>query len=518
MSCLSENAGILAHNAYGADTKTDFWDSLQTLRIYRIADSFSFNFGVSVPESSECEEVVYPHEITDSRLFYLNLKENNQDEYFDTVLLIEGAVVNASVFINGHSAATISNTLTGCMIRITGYLKTSNHIFIRFEPNMSGRTEQIHSIKSIRLPKSRITDIYPRSYINQQKARILCDIGLVSGDMKTALGGSLRVTILDENRNEVATVEKKVDSFERNFWKTIRVTVDVEQPHLWNLDDPYRYTLKVEFYSIDQSLCDTKEIPCGIRQLSIMRYSGKVPNTPTLLINNNPVRITGLVIHQQDEMIPKQLKALGLNAVRVINPYNNAFFDACDREGILVMCEANLNVPYIRPNLFSNRKRKADPLDVPFALLGEMIVRFKHHPSIFCWSTGVRKPYGNTVIGEFIRSLDDSRAVNCQGDNNFLLSDFFSADDCDLERLNSIETNSYIFENGFFGVHFRPTLYRQHPFLLCDVDIKQPDIIRKLDIFRYNRRFLGLFLSASDETDILSYIEQSDLRLGTFHE
>lgn len=508
MSPQSENASILPYYAYGKTKGTPYWNNIRSPKMSVVSDDFSFSFGINIPNASTCTRVDFPYIVEDNRLFYINLGRYQRKNDYETVLLIDGAIVSASVYLNGYIVSLIKDTLIGTIVRIDEYLKTTNHLFIKFDDNRYKRQEIIRSLRIVSLPKSRITDIYPRCSLRENMAQILCDVVLVSGDMIAALGGKLEVSINDHTDKEIAKVSQNISSFTRNYWKTTRVILNVNDPHLWEPDDTYRYTIRVKFLRKDDTIADIKEIPYGIRQLHFVRYSSKVPNSPALVLNNKPIRITGAVLTVQDEKLPKMLKAAGINAVRIINPYNSAFFEECDKEGILVMSEVALDVPYVRRFLFGQNRVSSDPLDVPFALLGEMIIRLKNYACIFCWSIGVRKPYGNTVIGEFIRSLDDTRAVNCQGDSTYLLSDFFSADDCNLDQLKAIESHSLVFENNILGIIHRPSIYKQYPFMLCDVDISQQSLKEKIDVFRHNERFLGLFLSAFDDTNLLTVLKE----------
>lgn len=508
MALLSENAGILPYYVYGKSTNTPFQSNMQTPKVYAVSNDFSFNFGARVPSLSECEIISMPYVVAEKRTFYLDLGKLKKKEGYDTVLLLDASIVSASIYLNGDVISHLKDLLMGALVRIDPYLSTSNHMFISVEHTKSNREEILHSVKTLYLKKSRITDIFPRTSITGQRVEILCDVRLESGDVKAALGGNLKVTLLDNDERVVTSSTVPISAFKRNYWKTVRAVLSVNEPHLWNIDDPYRYTIQVEFFSFDETLIDMKEIPYGIRQWRLSRYSPKIASSPALLLNGQPVKIKGIVLRNQDEHLPSKLKKIGINAVRVINPYNQAFFEACDREGILVMCEVDFNVSYPKRSFFSHNKKEVDPLDIPFALIGEMILRLKNYASVFCWSAGVRKLFGNTVLGEFIRSIDDTRALNSQGDSNFSLSDFYSADDCELSQLKSIESYSLFYEGNILGIYHNPRIYRQYPFILCDVDITQPTIGEKLQVFERNKRFLGLFLSVPGEEDPISALQE----------
>lgn len=507
MSYISENPGILPYYVYGTETDTPFQTGMHTPRVFRVPDGFSFNNGTAAPATTERTEIRLPLTAESNQLLYLDLGHLEKDDAYDTVLLLDGAFISASVFLNGYAAAVIKDTLMGEMVIIDGYLRSSNRMYILFGQASSGRDNILRSVRVVKLKKSRITDISVKSRLTGSSAEIVCDTTVISGDIKASLGGSIEVLLLDRAGTELLLAKRAVAAFTRNYWQAIRLGFVLDNARLWSCDDPYRYTVRVRFLLYDGSVSDMKEIPYGIRELSMRRYSKRNAASPALLLNDIPLRIRGIVAGEHDGRLPGKLKAAGINAVRVLNPYNRAFFEACDNEGILVMCEAYADVNAERRSLFGSRRKNTDPLDTSLALLGEMIIRLKNYASVFCWSVGIRKPFGNTVIGEFIHSLDNTRTINCQGDSSFALSDFFSADDCELQQLELVESHSFVFEGNILGIHYSPRVYRNYPFLLCDVDVDQENIGQKIGIFNRCRRFLGLFLSSSDGNPVKAAAE-----------
>ena len=182
----------------------------------------------------------------------------------------------------------------------------------------------------------------------------------------------------------------------------------VDKPHLWDVDDPYLYTVRTEVTS--QGVTDVYTTRTGIRDVSFDAQEG-------FFLNGRHMKLRGVNMHQDHAgvgaAIPdglllwrlRQLKKLGCNAYRAShNPTTPATLDMCDSLGILVIDEQRLsgvNEEHLR-------------------LLARMIERGRNHPSIILWSDG-NEEWGleNNQQGvrvaasmrEFTHRLDPTRMV-----------------------------------------------------------------------------------------------------------
>lgn len=183
--------------------------------------------------------------------------------------------------------------------------------------------------------------------------------------------------------------------------------MDIENPHLWDTEDPYLYTV-ITTVRNDGQVTDRYETTIGIRDVEFSSEKG-------FLLNGKQVELKGTNNHQDHagvgSAIPdalqawriRQLKAMGCNAYRAShNPMTPALLDICDREGMLVIDEnrlSGINEEHLR-------------------LLERMIKRDRNHPSVILWSNG-NEEWGmeNTVTGRrvaesmraYTRLLDPTR-------------------------------------------------------------------------------------------------------------
>ncbi len=163
----------------------------------------------------------------------------------------------------------------------------------------------------------------------------------------------------------------------------------VKKPHLWDMDDPYLYTL---YTAIEENgkLLDDAENTFGIRTITFDTEHG-------FCLNGRSHKLRGGCIHHDhgvlgaacfpaaEERKLRNLKNAGFNALRIShNPPSLAMLELCDRMGMLLIDEA-----------FDvwNRPKKANDYHLFFGEwwkkdLACMVKRDRNHPSVILYSIG----------------------------------------------------------------------------------------------------------------------------------
>lgn len=152
--------------------------------------------------------------------------------------------------------------------------------------------------------------------------------------------------IADRNGNILSRSKEQSVSLSVNGTTTIKQTLPVANPHLWNLDDPYLYRVGVELKSNGKTI-DQQLLRFGIRTIEI--------KTNGLFVNGKYIKIHGTNNHQDHAGVGSAmpdylqyyrvglLKNMGVNACRTShNPPTPEFLDACDSLGMLVLDEQRL--------------------------------------------------------------------------------------------------------------------------------------------------------------------------------
>ena len=216
----------------------------------------------------------------------------------------------------------------------------------------------------------------------------------------SAKGDEVSFILKDRDGKEVGSAKAKGGAG--------RAVIKVGSPRLWDVDDPYLYTL---VGSIEGG--DSAEIETAFRYFSFDADRG-------FFLNGRHLKIKGVSRHQDREGVGnalthamheediKLIKEVGANSVRLAHyQHSDYFYTLCDREGLLVWAE----VPVI--SRFSP-KRQFNAL----SQLKELVLQAKNHPSIFTWSIaneitiageskGLKKALSE--LDALAKSLDDSR-------------------------------------------------------------------------------------------------------------
>lgn len=200
-------------------------------------------------------------------------------------------------------------------------------------------------------------------------------------------------------------------------------TVNVRNPHLWQTDAPYLYTLEVSVIEGRNEL-DSEIITTGLRTIRFDNETG-------FRLNGKNIKMYGVCLHSDagglGTAVPASvweyrlsiLRRLGVNAIRMAhNPADPVLMELCDRKGLLFMAESfdTWNTPKNHAekgyNLYFDEWWEQDTR--------AMVEQARNHPSVVIYSVGneIRDNLNNTEGFEkyrkqqdLIHSLDNTRPV-----------------------------------------------------------------------------------------------------------
>lgn len=265
----------------------------------------------------------------------------------------------------------------------------------------------------------------------------------------------LEFDFADKNGNTVLSKTRNVDviSGKNDFV----FDFDIENPLLWDCDNPNLYTLGVKIYSSD--VCEDEFTSrFGIRTVQTDAENG-------LRLNGKSVKLHGGCIHHDHALLGsaeypaavrrklEKLKSVGFDSVRTAHcPPSLTFLELCDEMGIIVMDEA-----------FDvwNKPKKIMDYSLWFADwwdrdISYMVKRDRSHPCVFSYSTGneIIECNGSSdgyvwakKLADEIRKYDTTRpvtsAVCCIRDEpNPYAPDDYKQDYKKLVMLDYPDTNS----------------------------------------------------------------------------
>lgn len=164
----------------------------------------------------------------------------------------------------------------------------------------------------------------------------------------------------------------------------------VSAPHLWDITDPYFYTLTTSLFDSDGKLLDETSQHCGFKHAVFTADKG-------FFLNGRHQKIYGACQHHDQGALGaafhtdalrrqfRKLKEMGVNSVRCShNPPPAAWMNLCDEMGILVDDEIfdmweKPKTPFDYGNYF-NEWWERD--------ITNWVRRDRNHPSLIMWSIG----------------------------------------------------------------------------------------------------------------------------------
>lgn len=227
----------------------------------------------------------------------------------------------------------------------------------------------------------------PKVSANKAILSVLTEFGCYDKNARGKIAVGVKVT--DAMGNPVADL---VDSLK--FYRGQKTNeyhlpdIEISNPHLWNLDDPYLYNVELTLYNVNGQPVDHISHKLGIRTIEYgPDYGFKLNGKKVLLkgiANHHTLGALGAAVY--DRAIEKRiqlLKQFGFNHIRTShNPYSTSLLDLCDKYGILVVDE--LYDKWL--DQYCGGREKWENLwqhDVP-----EFIKRDRNHPSVIMWSLG----------------------------------------------------------------------------------------------------------------------------------
>ncbi|MBO5512603.1 MAG: DUF4981 domain-containing protein [Clostridia bacterium] len=204
----------------------------------------------------------------------------------------------------------------------------------------------------------------------------------------------------------------------------------VKSPHLWSDEDPYLYTLVISLYGADGAYYGSMAQQLGFRELEFTPTVGDRPNDAygDVLLNGKKILLKGVNRHDNDgatgkyvshELYQKDvelMKQLNINALRTSHyPNDKYMYYLCDRYGILVMAEANIESHWG----ISEEETETYFRDMLKNRMLSMVELEKNRTSVLFWSLG-NEVHGSQVFKDMAaetRALDPTRMTTLCGFN-----------------------------------------------------------------------------------------------------
>jgi beta-galactosidase len=356
-----------------------------------------------------------------------------------TVLHLGGAESVLYVWVDGQPVGLAKDTRLPSEFDLTPYVtagsthtlaavvvKWSDASFVEDQDQwwMGGIHREVYLYSQAQLY---LEDVFVRGDLDAslRDGRLHVDVRLGAPDAE-AKGCRVQVQLYDARGRAVLPKPAEVAVHDQDFWhhprKRIRLDVTVRQPLLWSAEAPHLYSAVVTLFGPDDRAVEHTACRIGFRRVEIRARQ--------LLVNGQPVLITGVNRHEHDEVHGKAvtregmlqdirvMKQFNVNAVRTSHyPNDPHWYDLCDEYGLYVFDEADVEAHAFYQELSHDNRYAPAFLDRGL----RMVERDKNHPSIIAWSLGNESGHGphHDAMAAWIRHRDPSRVIHYEGAISF---------------------------------------------------------------------------------------------------
>lgn len=319
-------------------------------------------------------------------------KGKNVSVYF------EGVYMNSEVFINGKSLGVRPYGYSSFSYNLSPYLDFSkeNVIAVRVDNSQHLNSRWYSGSGIYRHVWMRISDpVHVTDWgvaittpnVSSKKATVQVKT-LIKNETAFSQAIVVKTQLRSAKAKNAGNNGIKVE-LAPNTEQEITQTIEVSNPLLWTPETPNLYQAQIQVLK-ENHVLDQTETSFGIRSIKFTVENGFQLNGKTLKINGGCVHhdngsLGAAAFDRAEERKIELLKAAGFNAVRAShNPPSEAFLNACDRLGLLVMDEA-----FDGWRGAKNKKDYSIYFDQWWKRdLETMVLRDRNHPSIFMWSIG----------------------------------------------------------------------------------------------------------------------------------
>lgn len=242
--------------------------------------------------------------------------------------------------------------------------------------------------------------------------------GVLNIDLTLTSNAPVSLSLRDAEGKEVATASAS---------KSGRTVMKLANPKKWSAETPYLYTLTATMQGNEEAV----PVNVGFRKIELVKDQ--------VLVNGKPVLFKGANRHELDPdggyvVSPERMlqdiqlmKKLNMNAVRTCHyPDDRLFYELCDKYGIYMVAEANIEshgMGYHEKTLAKDKRYAKAHMERDM----RNVQRNFNHPSIIFWSLGNESGYGPNFEAtyEWTKKEDPSRPVQYEQAHKDGMTDIF---------------------------------------------------------------------------------------------
>ena len=349
-----------------------------------------------------------------------------------TILHFDGSTAGMHVWVNGRKAGYVQSTKNPAEFDITDLVHAGNNVvacevyrwtdgsYLEDQDfwRLSGIDRDVYLLSE---PQVGIADFFVRAGLDDSYARGTLEVDVdVANRTADAAATRLALALYSPEGKQVAAASRPV-SVHRKSTAAERFAMKVCKVQRWSCETPALYTLVLTLSDAAGHELQSTSARVGFRRVEI--------KDSRLLVNGKPVELHGVNLHEHHQtrghavdsttMMDdiRMMKLNNINAVRTSHyPQPPMWYDLCDRYGIYVVDEANIEAHGL------DGVREHHPAHAPEwreALLDRersLVERDKNHPCVITWSLGNESDNGENYYAayDWIKARDTTRPVQSE--------------------------------------------------------------------------------------------------------
>ena len=342
----------------------------------------------------------------------------------DVFIRFNGVEAGFYIWLNGKKVGYSEDSYLPAEFNLTPYLQAGKNVLAvevyRFTDGSFLECQDFWRFSGIfrdvflwSAPKTQIRDFFFRTDLDGEykNASVSLDVE-VTGKKSNC---EIQARLTDLEGNEVGTQSMRAQMGANNL------QFEVMNPLKWTAETPDLYNLTVVLKQKGKTV-DIRSVKVGFRKIELAKDGRMLVNGKSTLFKgvdrHDHSSLNGRTVSKEEmEKDVQLMKLLNINAVRTSHyPNNPYFYDLCDRYGIYVLSEANVECHGLMALSSEPSWVKA------FTERSEnMVRRYKNHPSIVMWSLGNESGNGINFksAAEAVKKLDNTRPTHYEGNSSY---------------------------------------------------------------------------------------------------
>lgn len=338
-------------------------------------------------------------------------------------------------------------------------------------------------------PKSQIRDYFFTASFSNGYGSAKANVAVtLSG---TEIAGATMEAVLKDGNGIVAEKTENVSGQE------LSLSMDVSSPRMWSAEEPNLYDLVLTLKDGEGHVVDQRGSKVGFRDVAIRADGALTINGKRMVFHGvnrhdfSPVNGRAISDAEIEEDI-RTMKRLNINAVRTSHyPNDPIFYDLCDKYGLYVLAEADVEC-------HANQQLSSNALFRPAMVeRSENQIRWlRNHACIFMWSFGNESGGGSNFqyVANAVKALDKTRLTHYEGNSDYadvsstMYASYWTIQNIGIDRQGKSGQkphvqceNSHSMGNSMGNVREMFDLYEKYPCLAGEFiwDFKDQGLLTK---------------------------------------